>query len=341
MKIAITELTRHLHLAWMRVVSSQDAVYATDAIVYAVLSKDKRMNPLREALDDITSSISIPPQFRCSSDKSTSRVLDFGGSCPFGKMRELHDWSRTTAQKFGISAQALRNTSGIHTLSSWVEPLLRGKDIIALFAWNGGSYTVAPFGSREPFFGTNPIAYAIPTDDGSILCDMATSEVPFMSLRQALRTGETFPQEVGLNENGTRTAVPSEIYDVETDSPVRLLPMGFGYKGSAIMLAIEILTGALIDAKMGREATDVRFVPEEFGGWLIAFDIASFSDPVAFRSRVGALKRQIKMSSMAVGTESITLPGDRSDASYKANVAVGTIEIPDADWDRLKDLAKA
>jgi LDH2 family malate/lactate/ureidoglycolate dehydrogenase len=339
MNIAINELRMLLAQAWSATASRPEAEYIADAVIYATLTKDSRMRPVHEAVSDLKSALAQRPHSTVVQDFGPCLLLDFGGTSPLAHMQQIHDQLRRRSAQFGIATCALRNTAGIHQLSTWIEPLSRSQDMIALFMWNGGSYTVAPFGSRDPFFGTNPIAYAIPTDTEPIICDMATSEIPFMSLMAAMRGEMSLPGLAGLDSHGRKTSAPREIYDMASDGPVRLLPMGGGYKGSALMLLIEVMTGALIGAKMGREATDSSFVPQEFGGWLVVVRVDSFGDAAEFRRRVGALAKSIRESTPAANNGAVVLPGDRAHAEYQRAVATGTVDVDAEDLAYLRALA--
>lgn len=339
MKYNIVDVRQLLVKAWGKVALPEDAEYISEAVLRASLSKDSRMNPLRESNHDLAVCLEFPQKHDIVVDCGATCVLDFAGTSPFGQMASIHQMLSERAKKYGIASVAMRNTAGVHQLSTWVEPLSRKGDILSLFAWNGGSYTVAPFGTMEPFLGTNPIAFAIPTSDDPIVCDMATSEVPFLSLMRALQSGKDLDRIAGLDEKGKQTNKAKEIYDPEVDGPVRLLPMGLGYKGAAVMLLIEIVTGALIGAKMGREANDQKFTPSEFGGWLVAIDISSFTSLDDFRARVSKLCAQIRGANRAHGVEEILLPGDRALASYRKHLLSGTMDINEDDYVALRKFA--
>lgn len=338
MKHKIPEIHNLLVSGWSRVVPAEDAQYVATATMTAAVSKDSRMNPIRECITDLKASLSRPPHYHVIVESDSCNVLDFDGTSPFGLMPQLHRILKAGAKRAGVSCLALRNTAGIHQLSTWVEPFSHTQEHVALFMWNGGSYTVSPFGSKDPFFGTNPIAYMIPTLEKPIVCDMATSEVPFLSLMTAIRAGKDLSADAGLNAVGQKTRISKEIYDIDNDGPVRLLPMGLGYKGSALMLLIEILTGALIGAKMGREATDTKFIPEEFGGWFFVWDISMFGNPETFRQRVSSLANQIRTAPRAEGLDSITLPGDRSWNAAERTMKLGEIEVSPEDLSELRAL---
>ena len=99
---------------------------------------------------------------------------------------------------------------------------------------------VAPFGSHEKLFGTNPIAFAWPRpNDSPVVFDMATAAMAMGDVQIAARDGKTVPEGTGLNADGNKTTDPAEIIKG------MLLPFG-GYKGSHIAMMIELLAGPLV-----------------------------------------------------------------------------------------------
>jgi LDH2 family malate/lactate/ureidoglycolate dehydrogenase len=253
-------------------------------------------------------------------------------------MPDLTEKAVVLAKEYGVGIVSIKNSGGVDALSPWLLDI-PSHDCIGLFAWNGGSYTTVPFGSTEPFFGTNPIAYAIPTSDEPLLLDMSTSEIPFMDLMQAIQKGVSLPERAGLDELGRVTTDASRVYDIDTDSDVKLLPMGGSYKGSAIMLLVEIITGAFIDSKMAREATSSTQIPEEFGGVLVAIDIATFTSPSLFKVRVTNMIRQIRLSQPAPGFANVRVPGDKSYEREQNRLHSGTICLEETLVAELRQLA--
>jgi LDH2 family malate/lactate/ureidoglycolate dehydrogenase len=54
----------------------------------------------------------------------------------------------------------------------------------------GSSKMVAPSGSSEPAFGSNPVAIGIPTGSEALVLDMATSAMPIFKVAEVLFKGE-------------------------------------------------------------------------------------------------------------------------------------------------------
>jgi LDH2 family malate/lactate/ureidoglycolate dehydrogenase len=97
---------------------------------------------------------------------------------------------------------------------------------------------MAPFGSYEPIFGTNPIAIGIPTKPRSQVLDMATSAAAYYALVTAKEEGKTIPDDVAYDANGHPTTDPAEAMR----GALRVFDRSF--KGSHLALMVELLAGA-------------------------------------------------------------------------------------------------
>jgi LDH2 family malate/lactate/ureidoglycolate dehydrogenase len=70
---------------------------------------------------------------------------------------------------------------------------------------------VAPHGSKQAIFGTNPIAIGIPAEQGPVVMDMATAAYAWFGLLEAKTAGRPIPGDVALNADGEPTTDPSEV----------------------------------------------------------------------------------------------------------------------------------
>ena len=71
---------------------------------------------------------------------------------------------------------------------------------------------VTPHGATEPIFGTNPFAIGVPSEQGSVVVDMATSATSWFGLVKADRAGQTVPDDIGFDAEGRPTTDPAAIY---------------------------------------------------------------------------------------------------------------------------------
>lgn len=91
--------------------------------------------------------------------------------------------------------------------------------------------------------GTNPIAFGFPVENSHpMIVDMATSATAFGKILHAKETGKHIGEGLAIDKNGYGTTDP---YKIEN-----LLPFG-QHKGSGIALAIDALTGVLMNANFG------------------------------------------------------------------------------------------
>ena len=102
---------------------------------------------------------------------------------------------------------------------------------------------MAPAGSRQAFFGTNPIAFGWPRGDDRppLVFDQATAAMARGEVMIAARDGKELPPGVGLGPDGQPSTDPKAVLEGV------LLPFG-GYKGSAISMMVELLAAGLIGA---------------------------------------------------------------------------------------------
>ena len=152
------------------------------------------------------------------------------------------------ASEIGVAALSLTNIH--HFAALWPETeFLADRGLVGI-ACTAYMPTVAPAGSKEKFFGTNPISFAWPRPGHTPVCyDMATSSMALGDLQIAARDGKTVPLGTGLDSDGNESTDPAKI------AAGVLLPFG-GYKGSAIALMVELLAGGLTGEQFSYEALE-------------------------------------------------------------------------------------
>ena len=120
---------------------------------------------------------------------------------------------------------------------------------------------MVPFGSAAPAMGTNPIAFAFPSSGAApVVVDFATSEATWGALVAAAAAGERIPASWALDADGEPTEDPAAAMAAR-----RLLPFG-RHKGSALAVAVELLTGALAGASTLSAVADMYAEPDRPNG---------------------------------------------------------------------------
>jgi LDH2 family malate/lactate/ureidoglycolate dehydrogenase len=336
-KIKIDEVTKQLAKAASKYVSEREALYFSQCSIDSHLRKAPRVSPIQEAVDDITIwRQNKNKKIETIVDKNGIMLIDFHGLAPSLKIQHFHDEIERKAQRNGIAAIGFRNSSGINTLNMWASELAK-RNMIGLCMFNGGTECCVPPGAKQGVMGTNPMAYGVPTENGPILLDMATTEIPFFELSDAKEKKSPLKPGVALDRNGKPTTDASQVLD--DSGRANLLPMGGGFKGYGIVMLIEILTGPLIRSLLSTEQTP-GWMPTEYGFLMIGIDIDSFVDPGIFKREVSKMCAVIRSLRPAEGFNSVQLPGDRGDAQRKRLVASGEIDVDAGLVESLRLLAQ-
>jgi ureidoglycolate dehydrogenase (NAD+) len=149
---------------------------------------------------------------------------------------------------------------------------------------------VVPHGGTKPFFGTNPISIAFPTENNEepICLDMATSIVPWNFMMNAKREKSKVPLGLGVDKNGNDSENSEDIVAVK--------PMG-DYKGYALAFLIEMLCGPLNGMKYGPNITSMYKdidKKRKLGSLVIAIDPARFGGNDTIRQVGTAIINQLK-----------------------------------------------
>ena len=151
-------------------------------------------------------------------------------------------------EKIGICALSL---VGVHHFAAlWPETeYLADRGFVGI-ACTAYMPAVAPAGSNEALFGTNPLSFAWPRPGHNpVVYDMATASMAMGDVQIAARDGRKVPLGTGLDANGQPTTDPAAI------AKGVLLPFG-GYKGSAIAMMVELLAAGMTGEQFSFEARD-------------------------------------------------------------------------------------
>ena len=228
----------------------------------------------------------------------------------------------------GISIVGVSNySSATGALGHWAKRIA-SEDLIGIVMSQCPEY-VAPHGSFEPIFGTNPIAIGIPTLPRPQVLDMATSATAYYALVTAEREGRPIPCDVAVDAAGRPTTDPAAALRGA------LLPFDRGHKGSHLGLMVELLAGALTGASMEDKAA-----ARNWGSVVVAIDprVLGHDNLEAFRARAAVMCARVKGAKRLPDSppgEEIYLPGERGDLAEAAHLAAGVISVSAATYNEL------
>jgi ureidoglycolate dehydrogenase (NAD+) len=236
-------------------------------------------------------------------------------------------WAEKSCQKHGIAVVGMRNIKRFATPGT-VARRATEKGMIALVFQYGGQAFMAPYGAAEAVISTNPIGIGIPTEDAPLILDMATSQRAFYFIALAKVLGEKIPDTWGIDSNGQPVTDPSQVTAV--------LPFG-GYKGYALAVMLEIITGPFLAVDVGLQGDLSRR-----GAFCLFFSPSLFGvDKEAFNARVNTFINNIKKARVAEGHEEIFLPGEQGERRRRTCLQEGILEFDEQAFNQLKALAQA
>ena len=250
---------------------------------------------------------------------SVLRVDGHGGFAPLA-VQQARQAMGPLARTQGMAAAAVVNVH--HFSALWVDIEELVKSGLVAMCFTAYMPVVAPAGARQPFFGTNPMAFGWPRPGGeAMIFDQASAAMARGEIQIAARDGEAVPPGSGIGPDGLPTTDPARILAGAQ------LPFG-GHKGSALALMVELLAAGLIGQPFSVEAgeQDNHDGGPPLGGvLLLALDPARFGDAVGWQAHSEAFFQRL------LGLEGVRLPGDRR-ASRRARIAALGAQLPAALW---------
>ncbi|MGF1551634.1 MAG: Ldh family oxidoreductase [Paracoccaceae bacterium] len=232
------------------------------------------------------------------------------------------------ARDQGVAVLAVRRC--LHFAALWPEAEAIAAAGLVGFACTAATPMVAPAGAATPFYGTNPIAFAVPRPGKAPLAiDQASAAMARGDVMLAARAGRTVPEGVGLDAEGRPTTDPGAILDGAQ------LAFG-GVKGASIALMVEMLAGAVAGGEFSDEAgaaDNADGGPPIGAEFLLAIDPARFGRAEDWQARADAYLDRL------LGLRGTRLPGARRHANRAVSLAAGEARVAAVTLETARRLA--
>lgn len=211
------------------------------------------------------------------------------------------------AKENGIALVGMRRLGHCGTLSYFLR-MATDANLIGMSMCQSDPMVV-PYGSAEPYFGTNPIGFAAPVPGRApIVFDMATTVGAWGKILDSRAKNKPIPPTWAVDREGRPTTDPFAVGGLVAIA---------GAKGYGLMMMVDILCGSMLgvpfgkhvssmyaDLSAGRELGQIHLVinPEFFGG----------AEP--FAKCIGAMVEEIHGLRPAEGCGQVLVPGESSEA---------------------------
>ena len=263
---------------------------------------------------------SVKTEIEVIKETETTAVLDghhgMGHVIAYRAMRLAMD----KAKEYGLGGVAVRNST--HFGIAGYYPLMAAEEGMMGLCVTNARPAIAPTFGTEPMLGTNPIAFAAPSDLDYPFCfDAATSISQRGKVEVAARAEKPLPEGVIIDAEGQPLTDPAQILADLGKAAAAFLPLGgageelAGYKGYSLAAIVEILSASLCGGVFLKDllgfASDGSRRPYMLGHFFLAIDIAHFVPLAVSRSITGQIMRELQASRKAPGQERIYVAGQK------------------------------
>ncbi|MBN2301321.1 MAG: Ldh family oxidoreductase [Lentisphaerae bacterium] len=199
--------------------------------------------------------------------------------------------------------------------------------------------SIAPTFGVENMLGTNPLTFAMPSDEKfPFMIDCATSVCQRGKIELYERMGKDTPAGLVIDRSGkTRTDTSRILADLKSGKAA-LVPLGGlgdetgGHKGYGYATTVELLSSALQNGNSMKQLSGVKEgkpTPIELGHFFMAIDVQAFIDLEKFKGNVGHVLRELRVSAKAPGRDRIYTAGEKEGIALEERSKNG-IPLPGA-----------
>ena len=224
------------------------------------------------------------------------------------------------AKKYGMAGGAIRNSTHYGIAGYWTTMATRA-GMIGVTGTNARP-SIAPTFGVENMMGTNPLTWAIPTDEEFPFCiDCATSVVQRGKIEYYAREGKDTPAGMVISHDGSSMTDSSAILKALVDGTAALTPLGgagdemCGYKGYGYAAVVEILSAALTGGPFMKALTgvDQNGNPQMYhlGHFFFVINPEFFMGLDTCKKTAGNICRALRASEKAPGHDRIYTAGEK------------------------------
>jgi L-2-hydroxycarboxylate dehydrogenase (NAD+) len=223
------------------------------------------------------------------------------------------------AKMYGLGMIAARNSTHFG-IAAYYSMMACDAGMIGLTGTNARP-SIAPTFGVENMLGTNPLVFAMPTDEDFVFAnDYATSIAQRGKIEQYAREGKPCPPGWVIDHEGKTKTDAKEILRDLADGQAALTPLSgngeemAGYKGYGFATVVEILSAALQQGAFMKQLLGFengKAVPSRIGHFFMAINIGFFTDLAAFKKMTGDILRELRASKKAPGQKRIYTCGEK------------------------------
>jgi LDH2 family malate/lactate/ureidoglycolate dehydrogenase len=275
-------------------------------IYYDRVVKGRTQNPVTE--------------FEVVRDRKATAVVDGHNGMGMVIGKRCMDMAIEKARQHGLGMVVARNSTH-YGFAAYYPLMAVDAGMIGLSGTNARP-SIAPTHGVENMLGTNPLVWAMPTDeDFPFTNDYATSVIQRGKIEQWAREGKACPEGLVIDREGRSATDSVQILKDLVRGASALAPIGGlteetgGYKGYGFATVVEILSAALSQGsylkQLGGKDAEGKDIPIPLGHFFLAIDIDCFTGLDDFKKTTGDILRVLRASAKAPGKERIYTCGEK------------------------------
>jgi uncharacterized oxidoreductase len=268
----------------------------------------------------------------------TGALLRLDGQAGYGQVIGLEAMTLgiERARRHGVCVVGTANSHHLGRIGHWAEQCIAAGLVSLPFVNVISRPIVAPWGGRDPRFGTNPVCIGIPRPgDEPVVLDFATSRIAQGKTRVAHNQGKQLEPGTVIDDKGEPTTDPR--YSVIPPFGA-IMPFG-EHKGSGLALACELLGGALTGGGTQRVPDEGKMRVQN-GMLSIIIDPAAMGTAEILAAEAEAFIAWEKASPPAAGVDHVKIAGDPERARRKERLATG-IAVDATTWEEILNAAES
>jgi len=303
-------------------IENDDAVHVVASLLDAELRELPEHGTIRihQLLQGIRNgTIRKKRSIKVLSSNQSIYCVDAQNSIGCGIACDVLDQTVANSMISGVAVGSIINSSHLGCLYYYVKRAVINDCIVIAFTTSAP--TVCLKGSGTKVFGTNPIAYAIPSRTYPIIADFSTSVVSRGKVLDLIKTNKQLPDGLIVDKDGNASNDPSDFLNDGA-----LLPFSNNHKASLIAFIISVLAGPMIGGVNNFLVQGTRTMsafPNK-GDFFIVLHVPHFSDMNSFLNKIDELKVFIQ----SIHSD-FYIPNSRSYEIYNQNLSSGKVNISD------------
>lgn len=275
--------------------------------------------------------------FEIVSDRKAAAVVDGHHGMGMVIAKRCMQTAIDKARKYGTGVVVARNSTH-YGIAGYYALMAAKQDMVGLTCTNARP-SIAPTFGVENMLGTNPLVFAMPTDEPfPFTNDYATSICQRGKIEQYAREGQSVPAGWVIGRDGSAMTDPDAILKALVDGGAALLPLGgageeqAGYKGYGYATVVELLSSAFTQAPFLKQLTgwdeNGARIPYALGHFFMAIDVSFFTDPDGFKKTAGDILRSLRASERSPDAERIYTCGEKEFYAMQERSTTGIPIIP-------------